>query len=438
LTEVNDKPVATCDSNTLAEYAAATTINVVGNDSTWPANESGQTLKVTAVGAAAHGAVAITNGGADLSYTPAANYNGPDSFTYTVTDNGTTNGVGEPKSDTATVTVTVTEVNDAPAVTAGPAKTVDEGSSVTISATFSDADQGEGQAYTYVVEWGDGSTQAAQPATGGAVTATHTYADNLAGNAPYNAVVRVADDGTTAGHADVKNGQATVAVTVKNVAPVVNTVTMSGIDPVTGTATLTAAFADPGADSFATSGFTATSGTSSLTPGPLAVNEPARTMTATVKLPRGCATYAVTATVVDDDGGTGAKSVSSGGTDVYQVSFKDPIRDNERNIAKYGNVVPVKVLLSSSCTGAAVTTVSLHLTVVEGNITDDAVDDSPNVVVESVSNADSGTQMRVSGGMYLYNLSTKGLKQATDYTLRVRSGSSTGPVILKALLQPKK
>jgi hypothetical protein len=71
-------------------------------------------------------------------------------------------------------------------------------------------------------------------------------------------------------------------------------------------------------------------------------------------------------------------------------------------------------------------------------ITDDAVDDSPNVVVESVSNADSGTQMRVSGGMYLYNLSTKGLKQATDYTLRVRSGSSTGPVILKALLQPKK
>ena len=27
-----------------------------------------------------------------MLYTPAANYNGPDSFTYTVTDNGTTNG----------------------------------------------------------------------------------------------------------------------------------------------------------------------------------------------------------------------------------------------------------------------------------------------------------------------------------------------------------
>ena len=45
---------------------------------------------------------------------PAADYNGPDSFTYTITDDGTTNGVADPKTDTATVTFTVTEVNDAP------------------------------------------------------------------------------------------------------------------------------------------------------------------------------------------------------------------------------------------------------------------------------------------------------------------------------------
>src|SRR4051794_28283918 len=38
--------------------------------------------------------------------------NGTDSFTYTVTDNGTTAGANDFKSDTATVTVTVTEVND--------------------------------------------------------------------------------------------------------------------------------------------------------------------------------------------------------------------------------------------------------------------------------------------------------------------------------------
>ena len=40
-------------------------------------------------------------------YTPDADYNGPDSFTYTITDNGTTNGQPDPKSAVATVNVIV-------------------------------------------------------------------------------------------------------------------------------------------------------------------------------------------------------------------------------------------------------------------------------------------------------------------------------------------
>ena len=76
------------------------------------ANEQAQTLTVTGVTQGAHGTVTFT--GAGVTYTPAADYNGPDSFTYTVTDNGLTNGVADPKSDTATVNVTVTAVNDAP------------------------------------------------------------------------------------------------------------------------------------------------------------------------------------------------------------------------------------------------------------------------------------------------------------------------------------
>ena len=64
---------------------------LLANDTTDPANESDQTLTVTSTQPA--------HGGRDLS--PAANdgplhagghYNGPDSFTYTITDNGTTNG----------------------------------------------------------------------------------------------------------------------------------------------------------------------------------------------------------------------------------------------------------------------------------------------------------------------------------------------------------
>jgi len=51
----------------------------------------------------------------NVYFTPAADFNGVASFQYTVTDNGTTNGAPDPKSDTATVSFSVTEVNDAPA-----------------------------------------------------------------------------------------------------------------------------------------------------------------------------------------------------------------------------------------------------------------------------------------------------------------------------------
>jgi hypothetical protein len=48
-------------------------------------DNDGDRLTITAVGAAAHGAVTINNG-VSLTYTPAAGYAGADSFTYTVTD----------------------------------------------------------------------------------------------------------------------------------------------------------------------------------------------------------------------------------------------------------------------------------------------------------------------------------------------------------------
>jgi hypothetical protein len=66
---------------------------------------------VTAVTQGANGSVTFTPTG--VSYTPAANYNGPDSFTYTIGD-------GHGGSAVATVFVTVTSVNDAPSFTKGP------------------------------------------------------------------------------------------------------------------------------------------------------------------------------------------------------------------------------------------------------------------------------------------------------------------------------
>ena len=56
----------------------------------------------------AHGTVSL-NADGSFTYTPAANYNGPDSFTYHATD-------GAADSNIATVAVTVTAVDDAPLV----------------------------------------------------------------------------------------------------------------------------------------------------------------------------------------------------------------------------------------------------------------------------------------------------------------------------------
>ncbi|OQW33699.1 MAG: hypothetical protein A4C66_04015, partial [Nitrospira sp. HN-bin3] len=60
-----------------------------------------------------------------VTYTPNANFNGTDSFTYTITSGGVT--------ETATVNVTVTAVNDAPVNTLPGAQTVAEDQPLTIS-----------------------------------------------------------------------------------------------------------------------------------------------------------------------------------------------------------------------------------------------------------------------------------------------------------------
>ena len=56
-----------------------------------------------------HGSLTL-NANGSFTYTPDANYNGPDTFTYRASDATLT-------SNLATVTITVSAVNDAPAVT---------------------------------------------------------------------------------------------------------------------------------------------------------------------------------------------------------------------------------------------------------------------------------------------------------------------------------
>ena len=89
------------DSAVAVVEDTATIIAVLANDS------FENTPVVTATSSPSHGGV-VVNGDNTITYTPALNYTGADSFTYTVTSGGVT--------ETATVTVNVSPVNDAPTI----------------------------------------------------------------------------------------------------------------------------------------------------------------------------------------------------------------------------------------------------------------------------------------------------------------------------------
>ncbi len=107
VTPANDAPDAENDGTaavpavTTAEDTAANNINVLGND-TDPENDA---LTVTAA-SSPNGTVTI-NADGTLNFTPAANFNGDTTISYTISD-------GQGGTDTATVYVKVTPANDAP------------------------------------------------------------------------------------------------------------------------------------------------------------------------------------------------------------------------------------------------------------------------------------------------------------------------------------
>ena len=97
-------PVALADTATVDEDAATTSIDVIANDTD---ADTADTLTLTAVATAGTGTVAINSDGVSVDYTPAADFNGTEVITYTVSD-------GTLTDETGTLTVTVTSVNDAP------------------------------------------------------------------------------------------------------------------------------------------------------------------------------------------------------------------------------------------------------------------------------------------------------------------------------------
>ncbi|HWV65643.1 Ig-like domain-containing protein, partial [Chitinophaga sp.] len=99
----NDAPVAVPDSISVTEDTPATG-NVLTNDT----DPEGNALTASLVTASVNGTV-VLNADGSFTYTPNANYSGPDSLIYKVCDNGTPS-----QCDTAAVLFNIAAVNDSP------------------------------------------------------------------------------------------------------------------------------------------------------------------------------------------------------------------------------------------------------------------------------------------------------------------------------------
>ena len=141
---LNDPPQAT-DDNATTDEDVAVSIPVLANDSD-PDNDP---LTITAVGPAANGTVTID--GSTITYTPNANYNGVDSFAYTISDGQAT--------ATANVTVFINAVNDDPPVAVDDSGATTENTSVNIDVLSNDYDpDNDAIAIDSVGPAGNGST----------------------------------------------------------------------------------------------------------------------------------------------------------------------------------------------------------------------------------------------------------------------------------------
>ena len=132
---INDAPVANNDivSNVVEDITYP--INVLGNDSDIENSINSATVSIAS--APGQGTVSVDPATGVISYTPGTNYFGNDSFTYSVSDNE--GGSSNP----ATVTITVSNVNDAPTIDSSAISTVEEDALYEYQVAASDIDNGD-------------------------------------------------------------------------------------------------------------------------------------------------------------------------------------------------------------------------------------------------------------------------------------------------------
>ena len=205
---VNDAPVADSQLVTTNEDSPAA-ITLTGSDIDLDA------LTFTIVTPPVNGT--LSGSGSNVTYTPAANYNGPDSFTFKVND-GTTD------SNTATVSITVTPVNDAP-IANNQSVTTNEDTPAAITLTGSDVDL-DALTYTIITPPANGTLSGTVPNV--------TYSPNANYHGSDSFTFKV-NDGTT----DSNTATVSITVTPVNDAPIANSQSVTTNEDTPASITLT-------------------------------------------------------------------------------------------------------------------------------------------------------------------------------------------------------
>ncbi|MBM4001647.1 MAG: tandem-95 repeat protein, partial [Planctomycetes bacterium] len=110
---VNDPPTAVNDAfggaTAVQEDSGPVVLDVLANDSAAP--DAAETLRIVSVGAGSNGGtIAVGPSGTHVTYRPAPNFHGTETFAYTISDRGDATGI----TASATVSVEVLDVNDPP------------------------------------------------------------------------------------------------------------------------------------------------------------------------------------------------------------------------------------------------------------------------------------------------------------------------------------
>jgi VCBS repeat-containing protein len=178
------------------------------------ADIEGDALTVSQVLIASENGTLIDNGDGSWRYTPAANDDTSVIFSYTITDNGTTNGIADPKSLAASASLDITAVNDAPVSADGALSVAEDNSAIGQLPAATDI---EGDPLTYAL---------ATTAQHGSVSVNNEGSFNYHPDADFNGNDSFSFS-ITDSHGASHNYGFTIVVTPVNDAPVAADLTVS-------------------------------------------------------------------------------------------------------------------------------------------------------------------------------------------------------------------